>query len=91
MKFHELRHTHATLGLLAGAHPKVMQERLGHANVSITLQTYTHVAAGMQREVAENVASMLAEPEAAATVGKMWASGQVEPAPEDAEIEKAPA
>ena len=39
---HDLRHTHATLALQAGIHPKVVSERLGHANVSITLDTYSH-------------------------------------------------
>ena len=38
-----LRHTHATLALRAGIHPRVVQERLGHANVSVTLDTYSHV------------------------------------------------
>lgn len=47
-----LRHTHATLLLKAGAHPKVVQERLGHASVMITLDIYSSVAPGMHREAA---------------------------------------
>jgi len=42
-RFHDLRHTHATLCLLAGENPKSVQERLGHASVVITLDTYSHV------------------------------------------------
>lgn len=52
IRFHDLRHTHATLPLLAGVHPKVVSERLGHASVSITLDVYSHVIQGMQEEAA---------------------------------------
>jgi len=41
--FHSLRHTHATQLLLAGVHPKVAQERLGHSSVALTMDTYSHV------------------------------------------------
>jgi len=41
--FHDLRHTHATLLLLAGVHPKTVQERLGHATIQMTLDTYSHL------------------------------------------------
>ena len=50
-----MRHTHATLALEAGIHPKVVSERLGHANVSITLDIYSHVAPNMQQEAAERI------------------------------------
>jgi integrase len=53
VRIHDLRHTHATLMLLAGVHPKVVSERLGHANINITLNTYSHVLPGMQEEAAE--------------------------------------
>ena len=43
IRLHDLRHTWATLALQAGEHPKVVQERLGHAKVSITLDVYSHV------------------------------------------------
>lgn len=49
IRLHDLRHTHATALLLAGVHPKVVQERLGHATISITLDTYSHVIPTMQR------------------------------------------
>ena len=54
-----LRHTHATLCLLAGIHPKVVSERLGHATVSITLDTYSHVLPNMQREASQKLDAML--------------------------------
>jgi integrase len=43
VQFHDLRHAHATLLLLARIHPKVVSERLGHASVGITLDLYSHV------------------------------------------------
>jgi integrase len=49
---HDLRHTHATLALQAGIHPKVVSERLGHATVSITLDTYSHAIPAMPEEAA---------------------------------------
>lgn len=42
LRLHDLRHTHATLMLKAGVHPKIVSERLGHATVAFTLDTYTH-------------------------------------------------
>jgi integrase len=59
IRLHDLRHTHATLALQAGVHPKVVQERLGHANIGITLDTYSHVTPAMQSDAAERVASLL--------------------------------
>jgi len=50
VRFHDLRHAHATLMLLQGVHPKVVSERLGHASVGITLDTYSHVLPTMQTE-----------------------------------------
>lgn len=52
VRFHDLRHTHASLMLRAGVNPKVVSERLGHAGVAITLDTYSHVLPGLQREAA---------------------------------------
>src|SRR5215471_3016673 len=43
VRFHDLRHSHATQLLVAGVHPKVAQERLGHASVAMTLDVYSHV------------------------------------------------
>ncbi|MEW5920656.1 MAG: site-specific integrase [Bacillota bacterium] len=50
MRFHDLRHTHATMLFSQGVHPKIVQERLGHETISITLDTYSHVQPGMQEE-----------------------------------------
>ena len=50
MTFHSLRHTCATLLLSKGVHPKIVQELLGHATISITLDTYSHVLPSMQGE-----------------------------------------
>jgi integrase len=52
---HALRHTHATLLLKNGEHPKIVQERLGHANIGITLDTYSQVLPGMQRKAADGL------------------------------------
>jgi len=56
---HGLRHTWATLALRGGVHPKVVQERLGHSTIGVTLNTYSHVSMGMQREAAETVAGLI--------------------------------
>ena len=61
IRLHDLRHTSATLALAAGVHPKIVQERLGHANISITLDTYSHVVPGMQEEAAAKVAKLIFE------------------------------
>jgi integrase len=58
IRLHDLRHGWATLALQAGVHPKVVQERLGHANISITLDTYSHVTAGLHDDAAERVAAL---------------------------------
>ena len=52
VRFHDLRHSHATQLLSAGVHPKVAQERLGHATISTTLDLYSHVTETMQGEAA---------------------------------------
>jgi len=50
LRFHDLRHTHATLLLTRGVHPKVVSERLGHASIGLTLDTYSHVLPNLQEE-----------------------------------------
>jgi integrase len=59
IRLHDLRHTHATLALQAGIHPKVVSERLGHATVSITLDTYSHAIPAMQEEAAAKIAGLV--------------------------------
>jgi integrase len=49
----------ATLLIAGGTNPKAVSERLGHSNVSITLQTYTHVSPGMQADVSEEIERLL--------------------------------
>jgi len=56
IRFHDLRHTHASLALAAGVHPKVVSERLGHSTVAITLDTYSHVIPALQEDAADTVA-----------------------------------
>lgn len=59
IKVHGLRHTHATLMLLAGVHPKVVQERLGHSSIAITLDTYSHAVPAMQEDAASLAADLI--------------------------------
>jgi integrase len=54
-----LRHTAATLMLKEGIHPKVDQERLGHSQISLTLDTYSHVLPSMQEEAAQKLDQLL--------------------------------
>jgi integrase len=55
LRFHDLRHTAATLMLQQGIHPKVVQERLGHSQISLTLDTYSHVLPSMQEDAAQKL------------------------------------
>lgn len=59
LRFHDLRHAHASLLMAQGVHPKIVSERLGHATVGITLDTYSHVLPGLQREAAEGLDALL--------------------------------
>ena len=59
IRLHDLRHTHATLALRAGIHPKVVSERLGHATIAITLDTYSHAIQAMQEEAAALIAELV--------------------------------
>jgi integrase len=61
IRFHDLRHTHATLMLKAGIHPKVVGERLGHSNIRTTIDTYSHVLPGLQEAAAHRFDEMLDE------------------------------
>jgi integrase len=59
IRFHDLRHTFATLMLQNGEHPKVVQEMLGHATISITLDIYSHVLPNMQSAAVERLGTLL--------------------------------
>ena len=61
MRFHDLRHTHGSLLLKEGIPVKVASERLGHAHIAHTLQTYQHVLPGMQADAA-TAAERLSKP-----------------------------
>jgi integrase len=52
VRFHDLRHSHATQLLVAGVHPKVAQERLGHSSISLTLDLYNHITGTVQEDAA---------------------------------------
>jgi len=58
-RLHDLRHTSATIALAAGVRPKVVQERLGHADISIALDLYSHVTPGMGVEAAAKIGAAL--------------------------------
>jgi integrase len=58
-RLHDLRHMHATLALQAVTHPKVVSECLGHATVSITLDTYSQAIPAMQEEAAALIAELV--------------------------------
>lgn len=55
ISFHDLRHSHATMLLTLNEHPKVVQERLGHSTIAMTLDTYSHVLPGLQQRATEKI------------------------------------
>ena len=62
IRFHDLRHTAATLLLREGVFPKYVQELFGHANIAITLDTYSHVLPGMGDQAARALENALDQP-----------------------------
>jgi len=68
VRLHDLRHTSASLMLKANIHPKVVQERLGHSSIAITLDLYSHVAPGMQEAAALKLDEELAESRVSSSV-----------------------
>ncbi len=60
LRFHDLRHSHASLLLQNGVHPKIVSERLGHSGVGITLDIYSHVLPNLQAEAAAGLERLLA-------------------------------
>jgi integrase len=60
IRLHDARHTHASLMLKQGIHPKVVQERLGHASIQMTIDTYSHVAPGIQEAAANRFDDLIA-------------------------------
>ncbi len=53
IRLHDARHTHASLMLKQGIHPKIIQERLGHSTIAVTSDTYSHITPGLQEAAAE--------------------------------------
>lgn len=62
IRFHDLRHSHASLMLKAGVSPKAISELLGHASISITMDVYAHLLPGIQEEAARKFSDLLAAP-----------------------------
>ena len=60
IRFHDLRHTHASQLLAQGVHAKIVSERLGHASIGITLDTYSHLLPGLQEEAVKQLEASLA-------------------------------
>ena len=59
IRFHDFRHTTATLLLLANVNPKIVSERLGHSKIQVTLDTYSHLLPTMQDGAAEQMERLL--------------------------------
>jgi integrase len=57
IRLHDVRHSYATAALAAGIPAKIVSERLGHANIAITMDTYSHVLPGLDEQAAGTVAS----------------------------------
>ena len=75
LRFHDLRHTFASLMLIAGVHPKIVSEMLGHSSVAFTLDVYSHVVGGLQKKAMEQLDQMLLpELPESQDVGKMLAT-----------------
>jgi integrase len=55
VRFHDLRHTHAAILIAQGEHPKVIQHRLGHSSIKVTLDTYGHLFEGLDEAAAERL------------------------------------
>jgi len=71
IRLHDARHTHASLMLKKGIHPKIVQERLGHASIEMTLDIYSHVTPGLQQAAASLFDQMLTGKAEKQGVGKV--------------------
>lgn len=61
IRFHDLRHSHASLLLAQGVHPKVVQERLGHSSITVTLDNYSHLVPGMQEAAVAEINNLFSQ------------------------------
>jgi integrase len=78
IRLHDVRHSYATAALVAGVPPKVISQRLGHATIAITMDTYSHVIPGLDEQAAETVARLIlgdGEPVADLPANKPLATG----------------
>ena len=69
VRFHDLRHSYASLMLAAGVHPKIVSEALGHSTVAITLDIYSHVTPGLQEAAAKQLDAVLPSGEWSSVTG----------------------
>jgi integrase len=69
IRLHDLRHSYASAALAAGVPAKVISERLGHATIAVTMDIYSHVLPGLDREAADAVARLILGGEQVATEG----------------------
>jgi hypothetical protein len=79
IRLHDLRHSYASAALAAGVPAKVMSERLGHATIAVTMDIYSHVLPGLDREAADTVARLILGGSSAvseSSVNKPLASGR---------------
>ena len=59
IRIHDLRHTNATIMLLSGTNMKVVSERLGHSNIEISMNRYSHILEEMDKEASKNLSDLL--------------------------------
>ena len=74
IRLHDAKHTHVSLMLKQGIHPKIVQERLGHASIQMTIDTYNHVAPGIQEATAKRF-------DEAFEKGRNWVENPINPSP----------
>ena len=79
LRLYDLRHSCATLLLASNENPKVVAERLGHASVVLTLDTYSHVSPGMQQAAADKLSAFIPKPKAPAQEPEKAPEGEREP------------
>ena len=77
IRFHDLRHSHATHLLADNVHPKIASERLGHSKVGITLDLYSHVTPGMQEDAVDRISEKLASKMLASTLSRPKAGEKI--------------
>jgi len=61
IRLHDIRHTYSTVALDAGIDPKLVSDRVGHANMNVTFQIYAHRSTGQDRAAAEQITQVIAE------------------------------